>query len=174
MISRVTPCLVDLTYEASLRSFWRKDALRRFLRSCGISEGFIASWGEQEPKRTFLGRVFEALQKSSSRETVILRLSQALSEQQTFPDLQGWEDSAEKLADARRAVANLRSYLIEQQRELDERQNQIEARKRFAEAQSATRKTQLKLEELSSDLNSLIVSELGTQEGGYEFQNWFI
>jgi hypothetical protein len=172
MISRVTPHLVDLTYEASLRSFWRKDALRRFLRSCGISEGFIASWGEQESKRTFLDRVFEALQKSSSRETVILRLSQALSEQHAFPDLQGWEDSAEKLADARRAVANLKSYLVEQQRELDERQHQLEARKRFAEAQFTTRKSQLKLEELSSQLNSL-VSERGTQEGGYKFQDWF-
>jgi hypothetical protein len=172
MISRVTPHLIDLTYEALLRSFWRKDALRRFLRNCGISERFIASWGEQESKRNFLDRVFEALQKSSSREAVILRLAQALSEQQAFPDLAGWEDSAEKLADAHRAVANLKSYLAEQQRELDEREHQMKARKRFTEAQSVTRKTQLRLEELSSQLNSL-VSELGTQEGGYKFQDWF-
>lgn len=172
MISRVTPHLIDLTYEAALRSFWRKDALRRFLRSCDISETFIASWGDQESKRNFLDRVFEALQKSSSRETAIIRLAQGLSEQHAFPDLAGWEDSAEKLADAHRAVTNLKSYIAEQQRELDERQHQMEARKRFAQAHSVTRKTQLRLEELSTRLNNL-VSELGTQEGGYKFQDWF-
>lgn len=172
MISRVTPHLVDLTYEASLRSFWRKGALRRFLRSCTISDNFIASWGEQESKRNFLDRIFEALQKSSDREAVILRLAEALSEQQAFPDLEGWEDSAEKLADAHRAVENLKSYLAEQQRELEERQNQVEARTRFAKVQSVTRRTQLRLEELSSCLNNLVF-ELGTQEGGYKFQDWF-
>ena len=57
-----------------------------------------------------------------------------------YPDLEGWEDSAEKLADAHRSVANLTSNLAEQQRELDERQHQVEARKRFATAQSVTRK----------------------------------
>jgi hypothetical protein len=69
-------------------------------------------------------------------------------------------------------VANLTSNLAEQQRELEERQHQVGARKRFAAAQSVTRKTQLRLEEVSSQLNS-VVSELGTQEGGYKFQDWF-
>ena len=132
--------------------------------------GLLHRGESRSPSGNFLDQVFEAL-PHSSREAVILRLAQALSEQQAFPDLEGWEDSAEKLADANRAMANLR-YLAEQQRDIDERQHQVEARKRFADAQSTTRKTQLRLEELSSRLNSL-VSELGTQEGGYKFQDWF-
>lgn len=41
MAAKFTPRLVELTYEAALKSYWRKEALKEFLRAPHISENFL-------------------------------------------------------------------------------------------------------------------------------------
>ena len=172
MISRLTPHYVSLVYEATLRSFWRKDALRRFLRECSVPDSFVSTWAGDETKRAFLDRLFDALHSNERREEVFARMGKALIEQASFPDLEGWEDSAEKKQEARRAIQNLRDYVAEQEQQLEDLKQQADARKRFDELQKKTRKAQHDLEALSTTLNGL-VALIGTQEGGYKFQDWF-
>lgn len=172
MISRLTPHYIDLVYEAALKSFWRKEALRRFLRECGVPGDFLGSCTNDETKRDTLDRLLAFLHAHDRREEILARMGKSLTEQESFPDLQGWEDAAEKKADATRAVQNLRNYVAEQNQQIEEQKQKAEARERFETLQKKTRKAQHDLEALSSGLTSL-VSEIGTQEGGYKFQDWF-
>ena len=61
MPKRLAANFVTLVYEATLKSFWRKNALSRFLRQAGIAQSFISRWGSQESKRQFLDRLFAVL-----------------------------------------------------------------------------------------------------------------
>ena len=96
MAARITPRLIELTYEATLRSFWRKHALRAFLRSSRVPEPLITSWAADESKRVFLDRVFNDLKATDKAKTTIFEMARHLSEQSSFPDLRDWEDSKEK------------------------------------------------------------------------------
>ena len=64
MKTKLTPYYIDLIYDACLKSFWRKQALAKFLRRCGISESFLATWGPEESKRDFIDRLFLELPKT--------------------------------------------------------------------------------------------------------------
>ena len=59
MAAKITPRLIELTYEAALKSFWRKEALRKFLRASHVAEGVMATWVPDESKRDFLDRAFQ-------------------------------------------------------------------------------------------------------------------
>lgn len=111
MATKITPRLIELTYEAALKSFWRKEALRKFLRASHVSETFVSTWTSDESKRDFLDRTFQNLQTSDRGKAVIFEMARFLSEQTTFPDLRNWEDSAQKVGDATKAVAELKAYL---------------------------------------------------------------
>ncbi|MDH0898614.1 hypothetical protein N5C12_04470, partial [Comamonas aquatica] len=111
MSINVTPHLVQLTYEAALKSFWRRRALEKFLRQVRISDRHLATWSQDEVKREFLDRTFAALQKSPSSNAVISNMAQALAEQSSFPDLENWEDSVVKIQAAKKAVKDLKEYL---------------------------------------------------------------
>jgi hypothetical protein len=71
MAIEFTPHLVTLTYEAALKSFWRKPALTKFLRECHISHNFLSSWSVDETKRQLLDRLFDLLQKNDTGKKVI-------------------------------------------------------------------------------------------------------
>ncbi len=62
MVAKITPRLIELTYEASLKSFWLKNPLRKFLRASHVAESFVSSWTEEESKRELLDRLFQKLQ----------------------------------------------------------------------------------------------------------------
>lgn len=111
MAAKITPQLVELTYEAVLKSFWRKESLRKFLRASHVAEAFLARWNSDESKRDFLDRGFQKLQASDRGKAVIYGMARSLSEQMTFPDLRNWEDSAKKVAEATKAVDELKAYL---------------------------------------------------------------
>ncbi len=128
MATKITPRLIELTYEAALKSFWRKEALRKFLRASHVAEGFIASWAVDESKRDFLDRAFQRLQATDRGKIVIFEMARFLSEQQTFPDLRNWEDSAKKIAEATKAVAELKTYLKAQDEEIRNEQERGEAK----------------------------------------------
>lgn len=172
MKSRITPHFLDLVYDAALKSFWRKKALRRFLRSCGVSEAFLATWASDESKRELLDRLFDKLQKSDKGKACLLRMSKNLTEQRSFPDLMNWEDTPQKLKDAHDAVSRLRLYCDKQEKEIESAAQARRAREELHKRQQEHKRSQQNLESLSSRLAELAVQK-GTQGGGYEFEKWF-
>jgi len=170
MKTRFTPHLVDLTFDAALRSFWRKNALSNFLAQSDIAN--LPSWLPDESKRDYLNRLFEHLRASDRGRAKILQLAQLLAEQDAFPDLHGWEDTAEKLDAAKRSVSALRSYLDEQDENLNAEQQRQESRQRLREAQAKARESQKSLQSLSDRLAEL-TGDIGTAEAGREFETWF-
>lgn len=170
MKTRFTPHLVELTFDAALRSFWRKNALSSFLRRSEISN--LPAWLPDEPKRDYLERVFELLQPTDNGKVKILQLARFLSEQAAFPDLQGWEDTAEKLDAAKRSIAALKSYLNEQDQSIASEEQRQESRQRLREAQANARASQQTLRSLSDRLGELS-ADIGTAEAGRAFEAWF-
>ena len=172
MAAKITPRLIELTYEAALKSFWRRNALRKFLIASHVSQRFLTTWAQEESKRDVLDRLFQRLQTSDKGKAVIFQMARSLSEQTTFPDLRNWEDSGQKIQEAHKAVQELKSYLkrqdeeIENEREREEAQSKARTRKQKIQ-RSLTDKTKLQ-----QDLESM-VPKVGTQEGGYEFERWF-
>jgi hypothetical protein len=169
---RITPQLMTLTYEALLKSFWRKNALKKYLQGCGIPDSLLNSWNNEESKRSFLDRLFEMLQKNEEGKANILRLALALSEQTSFPDLRNWEDSEQKMRDAYLAVAELGDYLEKQSTEISTEDKKTEARKKAAEESVKIQKEIVDKEKLKIEFESLSL-EIGTQSSGYKFQDWF-
>jgi len=130
MATRITPRLIELSYEAALKSFWRKEALRKFLRASHVAATFIATWAPEESKRDFLDRTFQQLQATDWGKSVIFEMAKFLSEQTTFPDLRNWEDSQQMISDAGKAVAELKEYLKTQDEEIrTEREQRKQNRK---------------------------------------------
>lgn len=172
MTINVTPHLVQLTYEAALKSFWRRRALEKFLRQVRISDRHLATWSQDEVKREFLDRTFAALQKSPSSNAVISNMAQALAEQISFPDLENWEDSVVKMQAAKKAVKDLKEYL-NAQKVSAEAAREREAIKEVAREQAqALQRARGTLSELGDRL-ALLTSKQGTQSGGYEYEAWF-
>ena len=115
MKSRLTPYYISLIYEACLKSFWRRSALRNFLRECKISENFLATWSEDETKRNFLDRLFEKLPRTDNGRLGLHKIAKFLMEQRSFPDLKNWEDTPEKMKAAHDAVTRLRVHHHQQE-----------------------------------------------------------
>ena len=172
MATKITPRLIELTYEAALKSYWRKRALRKFLRASHISETFLGSWTEDESKREFLDRTFAELQESDRGKAVIFQMARGLSEQTTFPDLRNWEDSEQKIQEAHKAVQELKVYLKQQDKEIRSEREQEEAKKRAREARARIQRSLTDKASLQQRLDALH-PQVGTQTGGYKFQDWF-
>jgi len=172
MKTRLTTYYISLVYDAALKSFWRKKALRKFLRECGISERFLSTWDDSESKREFLDRLFDKLLESDKGRSALLRISGFLMEQKTFPDLKNWEDSDKKIKDAHDAVTKLRIYHKQQQEEIEKSIEKEKIKKEFRKRQNEITRTQQSLLKLNERLNEL-AKKLGTQKAGYEFQDWF-
>lgn len=172
MAARITPRLIELTYEAALKSFWRRPALRKFLQASHVKDTFLASWSADETKREFLDRAFQELQKSDKGKAVIFEMARYLSEQTTFPDLRGWEDSNQKIAAATKAVAELKNYLETQDEEVRTEREREEAKAKAHEERQKIQRSLTDKSKLQGRLDSLHTS-VGTQQGGYDFQKWF-
>ncbi len=172
MQSKLTPYYISLVYDAALKSFWRKGTLRKFLRECGISENFLATWNEDERKRDFLDRLFDQLISNEKGRTALLRISEHLIEQRSFPDLLNWEDSDKKIKDAHDAVTRLRIYHQQQEEEIESINEKDKRRKEFRKRQEDITRSQQTLQELNERLNKL-GQKIGLQETGYAFQDWF-
>jgi hypothetical protein len=172
MATRITPHLIHLTYEAALKSFWRKETLRKFLRECHVSANFIATWASEESKREFLDRLFENLQKSDRGKAVIHQMAVFLADQTSFPDLRNWEDSALKIADATKTVEELRTYLRRQDQEIKSEKEREEIKARAREERQKIQRAQSDKAKLDERLRELHPA-IGTQQGGYDFQDWF-
>lgn len=172
MAAKITPRFIELTYEAALKSYWRKEALRKFLRASHIAENHLSTWAADESKRDFLDRTFQKLQKSDRGKAAIFEMARSLAEQTTFPDLRNWEDSEQKIEAATKSVKELRAYLRTQEEEIRSERERDEARTRASEHRAKLRKSLTDKAKLQKRLDTLH-SSVGTQQGGYDFQDWF-
>jgi hypothetical protein len=172
MAVKVTAHLVQLAYEAALRSFWRKESLRKFLRQSHVAEAHLASWSPDESKREFLDRTFAALQKSDRGKAVIGEMAIFLAEQTTFPDLRNWEDSAVKIQEASKAVAELKALIARQTEEVRTERERRAAKDKARSERQAVQREQTSLGQLMQRLNDM-APQMGTAPGGYAFQDWF-
>lgn len=169
---KVTPHLVQLVYEAALKSFWRKDALRKFLRQSHVAESHLSTWAVEESKRDFLDRTFASLQRSDKGKAVIGEMAISLAEQITFPDLRHWEDSALKIKLASVAVAELKAFIWRQTEEIRSERERETIKAKAREEREAVRREQMSLSGLKQRLDELS-PQMGTAPGGYAFQDWF-
>jgi len=172
MTIKITPHLVQLAYEAALKSFWRKESLRKFLRQSHVAESHLAAWSPDESKRDFLDRTFAALQRSEKGKAVIGQMAIFLAEQTTFPDLRNWEDSAAKIQDASKAVAELKALIARQTEEVRSEREREAAKAKAREERTFVQQQRTSLSELMQRLNDL-APQMGTAPGGYAFQDWF-
>jgi hypothetical protein len=171
-VTAITPYFVQLVYEAALKSFWRKSALRKFLRQSSVKESFLATWGSEESKRDFLDRLFEKLQATPAGQKALLQMAHHLAEQKTFPDLESWEDSAKKIKDAKATVSDLAKFLRDEQTRTEDEKAKAAAKQSFTKRQEDIRRSKEDLDKLMVRLNEL-GKRLGTQQAGYDFQTWF-
>lgn len=172
MKTRLTPYYINLVYDACLKSFWRKQALSKFIRQCGVAESFVATWAPDESKRDFLDRLFAELLKTDSGRSGLLRIAVCLMDQRTFPDLENWEDSAQKIKAAHDAVSRLSVYHSQQQDELQTKEERQKAKEEFLRRQAEVSRSQQSLQKLNERLTEL-GKRLGEQQAGYDFQSWF-
>lgn len=172
MSEHIPSHFIDLVHDALLKSFWRKRALLAFLRRHKISQGFLASWHGDESKRDFLARLFPVLESHEKGPQILKQMAVSLTEQTKFPDLEGWEDTEQKVTAAKGAVASLKSYLAEHAQKAEELREREQIRKSARQRLDETIRTQNSLAKLEDQLK-VLSAKLGTQAGGYEFQTWF-
>jgi hypothetical protein len=116
----------------------------------------------------FLNQYFSApLQHGPA---VITKMAYSLAEQSSFPDLEGWEDTAEKKRQAAGAACALREYLQRAEEEAASGKEREETKRRVRAAQQKVAESSQTLEKLSKRLDQL-ARDLGTQEAGYQFQD---
>ena len=172
MPKRLPPHYVQLVWEATHKSFWRRQALHNFLRRSGIRNSLLATWMQEETKRDFLNRLFPQLESSDAGIRAINAMADSLIEQNTFPDLENWEDSRRMKENAHQAVSALRSYRTNQVEMAATKRSRAETRRRAAELREQKLREQQDISLLEGKLNAL-VSRQGTPEGGHAFQDWF-
>ncbi len=172
MPKRLAGSFVSLVYDATLKSFWRRRALSRFLRQAGIAESFLATWGGDESKRDFLDRLFAKLPTADKGQEAVLGMARDMAAQDSFPDLVGWEESERMLREARDAIATLRRALVKIDDEVQTERERHEAQERFRAFQDEVRRSRENLESLAKRLNEL-ATRIGSQQAGYDFQDWF-
>lgn len=172
MKTRLTPHYIDLVHDACLKSFWRKRSLANFLRRCGIEEAFLGTWSSDETKRDLLDRLFNTLICTDSGRQALIRIAGYLLEQDTFPDLEDWEDSAQRKKDAYDAISRLKLYHQKQDEEIKSEKERQKTKEEFRQQQEKITRSQQTLQSLSDRLNEL-GQQLGTQKAGYDFQDWF-
>jgi hypothetical protein len=171
-MSQLPPHFVELVYDAVLKSFWRKPALKRFLRASGISEAALAQLDPNDTKRVWLDQLFPKLETAAKGPALINKMARDLADQAKFPDLENWEDSKEKIQAATEAVKALRSYITHKDEEKRSEAEREEIRKKAAEERARIMRSQTDLANLQQQLDALY-PHIGTQQGGYDFQVWF-
>jgi hypothetical protein len=86
--------------------------------------------------------------------------------------LRNWGHSPQKIADAKNAVAELKAYLKAQDQEIQNEKEKEDAKSRAREIRQKIQRShtdKFKLQQRLDDLHAAI----GTQQGGYDFQDWF-
>jgi hypothetical protein len=128
--------------------------------------------GYPESKRDFLDRLFSKLPGIAGGEGRILSIARDLAQQDSFPDLQGWENSRLMVEQAKIAVSALRGALSKlDDQTVSDRERRM-ARERLQQLHDEAARTRASLESLDGRLRTL-ASQIGTSQAGYDFQTWF-
>ena len=172
MASSLPPHFLELVYDALLKSYWTKRALKNFLRRSHVAESYLSQLDHEETKREWLEGLFPRLERSDRGQALIQQMARSLAEQVRFPDLENWEDSEAKIAAAKEAVSSLKAYLDRKDREKQDESEAAQRRKIGEEQRLKSIRSQADLTKLKEQLDGLCV-HLGTQQGGYDFQTWF-
>ena len=172
MAERLPPHYVQLVWEATHKSFWRRHSLHDFLRRAGVDESVLATWTQDETKRDFLNRLFPRLESSPSGIRRINALADSLVEQRGFPDLEGWDEAPRMKEEAHRAVSALRLYRSRAAENAAGERAREGTRSEAAEIREQQRRKQTDLSRLKDRLTALAPQQ-GTQEAGYAFEDWF-
>lgn len=171
MRRQLPPSFVHLTQDALLKAFWRKNTLRNFLQQHGISGALLAPLYADQTKREYLDSLWSRLVVSTAGQGAILDIARSLAEMRDFPDLERLEDSSERIPAAKLAVSRLKEGLASinaAAQRTRESQAWRQAAQRVAERRLASEEALAKLDQRLQEL----CSELGTQQGGYEFERW--
>lgn len=163
---------IELVQDALLKSFWRKPALKNFLRRNGISEAALAQLDSNESKRVWLDRLFPRIEASPKGEAVIQQMAASLADQSSFPDLMNWEDAELKVRQAKDAVEELKAYLDRKKQEQIDEGEAARNRKLGEERRERHLRSKHDLEKLKARLDEL-GARIGTAQAGYDFQTWF-
>lgn len=99
-------------------------------------------------------------------------MAEFLIDQRSFPDLENWESSSEKIKEAHDAVGRLRIYHHQQDEEIVSIEEKEKTRENFLKNQREVTKSQQALQRLNDHLNEL-GQNIGSQKAGYDFQKWF-
>jgi hypothetical protein len=172
MSKKLSPHCIDLIRDALLKSFWRRNVFVTFLRRMGIAERQLATFDQSDTKRTYLDRLLPIVEAHTKGPDLLQQMAEALAEQTTFPDLENWEDSAKKIADAKEAVEKLRKYMGKRSEEEEKELRASDQRRAGLESQRHNQRSRADLDKLRQTLETLI-PDVGTQKGGYVFQDWF-
>ncbi|MFA5802703.1 MAG: restriction endonuclease [Thermoleophilia bacterium] len=132
----------------------------------------MTAWLPEESKRDLLDRLFPQLIKTDKGQRAFITMAKYLMEQRSFPDLENWEDSNEKIKNAHDAVSRLKIYHQKQEEDIESEEAKKAARALFRKRQEDISRSQQSIQKLNSDLNEL-GKNLGKQKAGYEFQDWF-
>ena len=173
MQGKLSPYFIDITKDACLKSFWFKRALRSFLSQNHIKPNVLAHL-VAVTKREYLDWLFEQLLSKTDNKghALILEVARHLAAQDSFPDLQNHEDSEIKIRQAVDAVNLLRKELVKLDGQVENKKQKEQRRKDAEQKRLKNITSQQTLEKLNERLTELS-SRLGTQEAGYDFQEWF-
>jgi hypothetical protein len=171
-MSSLPPHYIELVQDSILKIYWFRNSFRDFLRRCGVSESLLATFAEDETKRTFLNRIFPHLEQTDAGISVINMMADTLLEQKTFLDLQKVENSRDRIKEAKSSQSALRSYVESQSEKAAEKRSRELSQKAARAVQDAAKKRNHSLQSLNDRLTSLL-SQLGTTSGGYAFETWF-
>ena len=163
---------LELLSDAILKAYWYKDSFRTALRRAGVRDSLIATWPAEETKRDFWTRIMPDLETSETGIKALVRLADAVSEQNTFPDLERMEDSALRIEGAKTAISNFNEYRRRQREEAQDQRQQKTNREKGRQAREAALLQQESLQSLSARLDAL-AAHIGSQEAGYQFERWF-
>ncbi len=172
MDKRLTPAFIELTQDALLKVFWYKPSLRLFLQQHGIKESVLASWHAEQSKREFVTWLWPKLLRSTDGHKVVLSMARSLADMQYFPDLERREDTKYLIPEAKVAVMRLREQVFKINISLQESRDAERRRKAMQEEFSKRLAAQRSIEKLQDRLTEL-TPKLGTQTGGYDFEQWF-
>ena len=78
-MSQLPPHFIELVYDAVLKSFWRKPALKRFLRASGISDSALAQLDPSDTKRVWLDELFPKLEAVHKGRALINQMARSLA-----------------------------------------------------------------------------------------------
>lgn len=172
MNKRLSVVFIDLTLDALLKVFWYKPSLRLFLQQHRIAGAVLAQWHADQSKRDFVTWLWPKLVANEKGQMAILEMARSLAEMRHFPDLERREDTKIRIPEARIAVSRLREQVLRIDETLQETK-EAERRRRASQEEFlrrlAAQRSVEKLQERLQELTPL----LGTQDGGYAFEQWF-